>query len=210
MTPAGDANNREDAGDPDPAPPGSRAAHFADLMERVAAERDRAAFIALFDHFAPRIKGYLLRLGAGSEEAEELTQEVMLTLWRKADLFDRSKSSVATWLFRVARNRRIDSVRRDRSDRLDAEDPTAQPDPPPDPDETLDAVTREERVRQALESLPDEQVRLIRLSFFKGLSHSEIAAETGLPLGTVKSRIRLAFGRLRRTLEDDGRVDTPG
>lgn len=210
MTLSGDGTDRDDAFGTSAPAFNETAARFAALVERVAAERDRAAFIELFDHFAPRIKGYLMRLGSDGDRAEELTQEVMVTLWRKADLFDRTKSSVATWLFRVARNRRIDSLRRDRSALLDAEDPSAQPEPPPDPDEEIDAATREDRVRRALESLPEEQVRLIRLSFFKGLSHSEIAAETGLPLGTVKSRIRLAFGRLRRTLEADGRIDTPG
>lgn len=200
-------------GDPPPPPtktdPAVSADVLADLVERVAANRDRDAFIRLFDHYAPRIKGYLVRLGAEGELAEELTQEVMITLWRKASLFDRSKSSVATWLFRIARNRRIDAIRRDRSGRIDAEDPTMGPEAPPDPDEEIDAASREARVRDALAALPEEQVRLIRLSFFQGLSHSQIASETGLPLGTVKSRIRLAFGRLRKVLESDERVDPP-
>jgi len=176
---------------------------YADLVEAVAATRDRDAFAALFDHFAPRINAFLLRLGTDNGNAEELTQEVMVTLWRKAQLFDRSKSSVATWLFRIARNRRIDLSRRDRSSRLDPEEPTLQPASAAKPDEELDARDREGRVRRALGELPDEQVELVRLAFFSGLSHSEIADATGLPLGTVKSRIRLAFGRLRRELGTD-------
>ncbi len=210
MTLSGNGPDRDRPTDPPANDAAASAEAFAALVERVAARRDRDAFIRLFDHFAPRIKGYLLRLGAEAEAAEELTQEVMITLWRKADLFDPGKSSVATWLFRIARNRRIDALRRDRSDRLDAEDPTLRPSPAADPEEEIDAVTREERVRAALAALPEEQVRLIRLSFFQGLSHSQIATETGLPLGTVKSRIRLAFARLRRRLEEDGKVDRPG
>ena len=179
---------------------------YADLVEAVAATRDRVAFATLFDHFAPRINAFLLRLGTGN--AEELTQEVMVTLWRKAALFDRSKSSVATWLFRIARNRRIDLSRRDRSSLLDPEDPALQPGATARPDAELDARDREDRVRRALQGLPPEQVELIRLAFFSGLSHSEIAERTELPLGTVKSRIRLAFGRLRQRLESDAPDET--
>ena len=177
---------------------------YADLVEAIAAPRDRAAFASLFDHFAPRINAFLRRLGTDNGNAEELTQEVMVTLWRKAALFDRSKSSVATWLFRIARNRRIDLARRDRSSLLDPDDPALQPGATARPDAELDARDRETRVREALQRLPPEQVELIRLAFFSGLSHSEIAERTELPLGTVKSRIRLAFGRLRGALESDG------
>lgn len=182
---------------------------YADMVEAVAATRDRVAFASLFDHFAPRINAFLLRLGTDNGNAEELTQEVMVTLWRKAALFDRSKSSVATWLFRIARNRRIDLARRDRSSLLDPEEPALQPGATAKPDAELDARDREQRVRKALQGLPPEQVELIKLAFFSGLSHSEIAEQTNLPLGTVKSRIRLAFGRLRQTLDSDA-PDTDG
>jgi RNA polymerase sigma factor (sigma-70 family) len=180
---------------------------LAELVERVAASRDRQAFIRLFDHYAPRINAYLLRIGAGSGIAEELTQEVMVTLWRKAALFDRRKSSLGTWLFRIARNRRIDAVRRERLGVLDEHDPAFQPSEPVDADEMLDGQRREERVRSALATLPQEQRELVELAFFRGLTHSQIADETGVPLGTVKSRIRLAFTRLRRVLEADAQVD---
>lgn len=180
---------------------------FADLVDRVARLRDRDAFARLFDHFAPRINAYLLRLGTDNGSAEELAQEVMVTLWRKAELFDRTKSSVATWLFRIARNRRIDALRRDRQASLDAEDPMLQPAAPEEADDVIDAQRREEKIRVAMEVLPAEQIELIRLAFFLGLSHSQIADRTGLPLGTVKSRIRLAFARLRKALEDEGVSD---
>nr|WP_283776375.1 sigma-70 family RNA polymerase sigma factor [Stappia sp. WLB 29] len=181
---------------------------FSRLIAKVAEDRDRTAFAELFDHFAPRLKAYLIRLGSDGATAEELTQEVMITLWRKAGLFDATRATAATWLFRIARNRRIDSLRRDRSALLDAEDPSLRPPAPEDQDEELDARMREERVREAMKKLPEEQADLIRRAFFSGLSHSQIAEDTGLPLGTVKSRIRLAFTRLRRILEADDAVDT--
>lgn len=181
---------------------------FALLTERVASARDRAAFIELFDHFAPRINGYLQRLGMKQGLAEDLTQDVMLTLWQKAHLFDPLKSSLSTWLFRVARNRRIDFLRRDRSALIDHEDPIFQPPAPESADVMMDSTMRDERVRLAIAGLPAEQLELIRFAFFDGLSHSEIADKTALPLGTVKSRIRLAFARLRRVISNDGGVDT--
>jgi RNA polymerase sigma factor (sigma-70 family) len=180
---------------------------LADLVELVARSRDRQAFIRLFDHYAPRINAYLLRIGTDNGVAEELAQEVMVTLWRKADLFDRRKSSVGTWLFRIARNRRIDALRRERLGELDEHDPAFQPAGTVGVDEALDVQVREERVRLAIATLPDEQRDLVHMAFFKGLTHSQIADATGLPLGTVKSRIRLAFTRLRRVLESDAQVD---
>ncbi|MVA96453.1 sigma-70 family RNA polymerase sigma factor [Nitratireductor sp. CAU 1489] len=179
-------------------------------MARVAAGRDRNAYTALFDHFAPRINGFLQKQGMETGAAEDLTQEVMAVMWHKAHLFDPAKSSLATWLFRVARNRRIDGLRRDRSHLIDPHDPFFQPDPAEAPDTSLDGRQRDERVRLALASVPDEQMGLIRLAFFNGLTHSQIAERTGLPLGTVKSRIRLAFARLRRALETDPKVDADG
>ncbi|WP_127598007.1 sigma-70 family RNA polymerase sigma factor [Nitratireductor alexandrii] len=179
-------------------------------MARVASGRDRDAFAALFDHFAPRINGFLQKQGMEAGAAEDLTQEVMAVMWHKAHLFDPAKSSLATWLFRVARNRRIDGLRRDRSHLIDPHDPFFWPDAAEAPDDGLDARQRDERVRLALADLPDEQADLVRLAFFNGLTHSQIADSTGLPLGTVKSRIRLAFARLRRALEADPRVDADG
>jgi RNA polymerase sigma factor (sigma-70 family) len=182
--------------------------HFAALASAVATSRDRTAFTELFDHFAPRINSYLRRMALEPGQAEELTQEVMMVLWHKAELFDPAKSSLGTWLFRVARNRRIDLVRRDKSGLLDPDDPVFQPDEPESADAILEAEQRDERVREALKDLPAEQLELVRKAFYLGQSHSQIAEETGLPLGTVKSRIRLAFTRMRAALESDARIDT--
>lgn len=182
--------------------------HFAALAARVASDRDRVAFTELFDFFAPRVKAYLRRLGLEGGAAEDIAQDVMIVLWHKAHLFDPAKSSLSTWLFRVARNRRIDALRRDKSGLLDPDEPMLRPPEAQSPDTMIDDEQRDARVRRALEDLPAEQVGLVQMAFFLGYSHSQIADETGLPLGTVKSRIRLAFGRLRRALEKDDQVDT--
>jgi len=176
------------------------------LVRAVAERRDREAFAQIFSYFVPRLEAYLGRLGLDPAAAQEVSQDTMVALWNKAALFDPTKSSLATWLYRVARNRRIDLSRRDRFDYLDPNEPAflQLPDQRPPVDAFMDTQFREARVRKALESLPPEQVELVRLAFFSGLSHSEIAEKTGLPLGTVKSRIRLAFTRLRRTLEAEG------
>lgn len=181
---------------------------FAELARRVGETRDRKAFEALFDHFAPRLNGYLQRLGLERGEAEDTAQEVMAVLWHKAELFDPAKSSLSTWLYRIARNRRIDAARRERSRVLDPQEPMLLPSEPEPIDDEIDSRQRDERVRVALAALPEEQLELVRMAFFLGLSHSQIAERADLPLGTVKSRIRLAFQRMRRILEADQLVDT--
>ncbi|MGI9400736.1 MAG: sigma-70 family RNA polymerase sigma factor [Rhizobiaceae bacterium] len=181
---------------------------MAKLAGRIAQSQDTAAFARLFDHFAPRINAYMRKLRLDTSEAEEITQEVMFTLWHKAGMFDPSKSNLSTWLFRIARNRRIDRARRDRSGDIDMTDPSLMPEPEPLPDAEIDVMQREAVLRNAMEELPAEQFEIIRMAFFLGLSHSQIAEETSLPIGTVKSRIRLAFARLRSTLEDDPAIDS--
>jgi RNA polymerase sigma factor (sigma-70 family) len=183
-------------------------AEWAALMAAVAQSRDREAFTRLFDHFVPRIEAYLLRLGSDRGMAEEISQDVMATLWRKAALFDPAKSSVSTWLYRIARNRRIDVLRRDRLDYMDPMDQAFDmASDHPEMDSAVDIQRREEILRAAMRDLPEEQLSLVTLAFFDSLSHNAIAERTGLPLGTVKSRIRLAFTRLRRTLEAKGVIE---
>lgn len=176
---------------------------LADLVETIALKGDKDAFAQLFKHFAPKVKGYLMKLGADSGLAEELTQDVMLTMWRKAAMFDRRQASVSTWLFTIARNRRIDAIRRQRRPEIDLDDPMLVPDEPVAPDERLVAIDRDARLAQAIKTLPEEQASLLRQAFYLAKSHSEIAEETKLPLGTVKSRLRLAFTRLRKVLEGE-------
>ncbi len=170
------------------------------LLGRVASERDRTAFAALFSHFAPRVKAYLLRQGAPASVAEDLAQEALLSMWRKAHLFDPAKASVGTWLFTIARNLRIDAIRREKRPELDPED--FMPDSAPAADEGLVQADDESRLRQALKDLPADQIQVVELSFFADKAHSQIATELGIPLGTVKSRLRLAMSRLKRALGD--------
>lgn len=172
--------------------------HWTALVIRVRDGQDRAAFAELFRHFAPRVKAFLMKSGADAALAEECAQDVMATLWQKAHLFDPARASVATWVFTIARNRRIDALRRAR--RPEPEDLPWGPEPEPDQGEVLELQQETDRLSRALAQLPENQRVLIERAYFGDLSHSEIAADTGLPLGTIKSRIRLALDRLRRTM----------
>jgi RNA polymerase sigma-70 factor (ECF subfamily) len=174
----------------------------AALVLRVAEARDRAAFVELFNRYAVRVKAFLVKGGAGQEQADEAAQDVMVSLWRRAGQYDPAKASVATWIYAIARNRRIDLLRRESRPAPDPEDPLFQPDPPEDPAESAAASGRDARVREALAALSEEQREVVRLTFFAGLTQAEIAEAAGVPLGTVKSRLRLAFGRLRAALGD--------
>ena len=167
------------------------------LIAQVAAQRDRQAFALLFRHFAPRLKAFHLRAGLADSVAEELAQETMLLLWRKAASFDPSQAGAATWVFTITRNLRIDLARRQRK-------PLLQPVPEADPAPSAEALTlgseRAVRMQGALAALSQEQRRVIELSFFADAPHVSIATALHLPLGTVKSRIRLALARLRDLL----------
>lgn len=177
-------------------------AHFADLIERIATHQSREAFSELFAYFAPRVKSFVMRLGASEAEAEEIAQDALVNVWRKADQFDRSRARPSTWIFTIARNRRIDILRRHQFTEFDLTDPILQQEEPEQPDDALGANQQEEHVRYAIEALPQEQRELVHLAFYSDWSHAAIAEKTGLPLGTVKSRLRLAFARLRDALNN--------
>ncbi len=182
--------------------PASAAPDWNQLLTLVA-ERDREAFSALFAHFAPRVKSYMLRLGSSDSQAEELAQEALATVWRKADRYDPARAAASTWIFTIARNLRIDAFRRRNHPELDPEDPALVPEAPPSADAVVARKQDAARVQAALETLPDEQREVVRLSFFDDKTHTEISDALDIPLGTVKSRIRLAFGRIRDTLDDE-------
>jgi RNA polymerase sigma-70 factor (ECF subfamily) len=175
---------------------------FCDLLVAVAARQDRQAFSELFAYYAPRVKSYLMRLGANGGSAEEIAQDVMVTVWRKAELFDRRQASVSTWVFRIARNRRIDVFRRAQKPALDPEEPMILPAGVEAPGDRLETMQTEVRVRAALKDLPEEQTAMLKLAFYEGLSHREIADRLDVPLGTVKSRIRLAFLKMKSRLDN--------
>jgi RNA polymerase sigma-70 factor (ECF subfamily) len=168
----------------------------------IAVSHSRERYALLFSRFAPRVKSYLIRLGARPELAEDLAQETLLTVWRKAASFDPNRASASTWIFTIARNLRIDALRRERHPEDLEHEPGLAPEPPPSPDAALTTLQRLDRVRQALGGLSADQVEVVRLSFFEDKPHSEISADLGLPLGTVKSRLRLAMARLRAQLGD--------
>ena len=168
-------------------------------MRKIHAERDRNAFEQIFCHFAPRVKAYLMKSGADASLAEECTQEVMATVWRKAHMFDPGRASVATWIFTVARNRKIDAIRKQR--RPEPEDLPWGSEQEPDQVEVINMQQESARLAKAIATLPEKQRVIIEKAYFGDLSHSEIAGITGIPLGTIKSRIRLALERLRHAMK---------
>lgn len=172
------------------------------LLAAVAQQRDREAFAALFQRFGPRLLTFLMRAGCSAVTAEELVQETMLTLWRVAERYDPAQASVSTWLYTIARNKRIDALRREQRPELDPDDPSLQPSSFLDGDAQTRSSEREKRVREALRHLPKDQVELLQLSFFAGKTHRDIADELRLPVGTVKSRMSRAFEKLRSILQD--------
>jgi RNA polymerase sigma-70 factor (ECF subfamily) len=174
-------------------------AEWVGHMRRIRDAQDQAAFVELFQHFAPRVKAFLMRSGTNEALAEECTQEVMATLWRKAHMFDATRASVATWIFTIARNRKIDMLRKQR--RPEPEDLTWGPEHEPDQTDVIALQQETEKLSRALAELPSKQRELVEKAYFGDLSHSEISAETGLPLGTIKSRIRLALDRLRHEMK---------
>jgi RNA polymerase sigma-70 factor (ECF subfamily) len=167
-------------------------------MIRIRDHRDRAAFARLFGHFAPRVKGFLMKSGTEAGIAEDCAQDVMVTVWNKAHLFDPSRASVSTWVFTIARNRRIDLARRER--RPEPEDLGWGPEPETSQDDSVMLQQETELLGRALAELPTRQRELIEKCYFGDLSHREIADVTGLPLGTIKSRIRLALDKLRHAM----------
>ena len=171
----------------------------SDLIKRIAVARDRQAFAVLFGYYFPRVKAYLLRAGASPGQAEELAQETLLRVWRKAESFNPGAATASTWIFVIARNLRTDGLRSERPHR--GPDPSEEPEQPATSETILISHERQEKLRQALGVLSTEQTRIIELFYFEDLPHSQIAKVLGAPLGTVKSRIRLAVQRLRAELE---------
>jgi len=181
--------------------PNARGDQFVDLLRRIATSKDRIAFAAVFDHFAPRVKSFMMRKGSNAEQAEDLVQETMIAVWSKAAMFSTEKGSVSTWIFTIARNLRIDKLRRERAQLYtDLEDFDA-PDMSTGAEEALGRSQEDNHVVQALAQIPAEQRDLLILSFVEDVPQSEIATRLGIPLGTVKSRMRLGYQRLRKILE---------
>lgn len=176
----------------------------ADLIEAIATRQDRAAFASLFNHFAPRVKAFIMRGGADAEAAQEVAQEALIMVWRKAASFDRTRASATTWLYTIARNKRIDLLRRNNRPAIETEDwLTVFAPEDEDADKSVLAAQTYTRVQELLSGLSADQLVVIEKAFFEDKTHTAIAEELKLPLGTVKSRIRLALGRLKDALEKD-------
>ena len=171
------------------------------LIQSIAKNLDRDAFAGLFDAFAPRLKSFMMRKGASPDLAEDLVQETMIAVWTKAGLYDPTKGSVLTWLFTIARNLRIDRIRRESSRPYAELGDYDAPSDEPGSEEILARKDEAQCVARALAKIPPEQMKILTLSFVEDVSQSEIAQRLNLPLGTVKSRMRLAYNHLRKTLE---------
>lgn len=191
-----------------PGDPPSRAAEFAECIARIAGDRSEAAFDVLFRYFAPRIKSYCLRLGCDASAAEEITQDAMVSIWRNAAQFDRSKASASTWIFAIARNLSIDRFRKSRRPQFDPDDPALVPDGELPPDLLIERAHTDQGLRKIMESLSANERSVLLLSFFENLSHSEISRRLDIPMGTVKSRIRLAFAKIRSALDQQDRTSS--
>jgi RNA polymerase sigma-70 factor (ECF subfamily) len=176
------------------------------LLRAVATLRDRAAFAELFRHFAPRLKAFMMKGGADGDTAEELAQEAMIQVWRRAESFDPSRAAASTWIYTIARNKRIDRLRRERRPAMSEDEYTtvlgSAEGGAERGDEAAARSQAEMRLARSLESLPEDQAAVVKMAFYEDKSHSAIAAELHLPLGTVKSRIRLALTRLRGVIQD--------
>lgn len=168
-----------------------------DCVAAVAGRRDRAAFARLFQHFAPRLKAYARRAGVADDVAEELAQEAMIQVWRKAGTFDPKRAAVSTWVFTIARNKRIDRLRREARPDLEEADYRFMIGEGNDPLETAQVEQEQERLAKLVAALPNDQAEVVRMAFYEDKSHVEIAEALELPLGTVKSRVRLALSKLR-------------
>ena len=172
----------------------------SDLLTLVGKSQDRQAFSLLFNRLAPRLKNYIMKLGATPEAADEVVQETFVKIWRKAEQFYQKKASASTWIFTIARNLRVDRIRKEIRPTLDPNEPLLRPDEEPSPLQVLERSAVTEQVRKSIEKLSSDQQQVIKLSFIEGLSHQEISTQLKLPLGTVKSRLRLSFEKLRLQL----------
>lgn len=176
-------------------------ADWALLVCAIASKSDANAFKSLFNHFAPRVKSFMLRSGLSPDAAEEIAQETLMTVWRKAEQYNSDMAAVSTWIFTIARNKKIDKFRKDSRPLPDVNDPSFAMVEAACPEDATDQSLNADKLYEALETLPEDQKQVLVLSFIKDNPHREIAEQLDIPLGTVKSRIRLGLSRLRDRIE---------
>lgn len=173
------------------------------LLAAVSNERDIDAFEALYKYFTPKLRSYMLKLTKDQNVADELTQETFVAIWRKAAQFDPVRGHAATWIFTIARNLRIDAFRRGPRPDFDVNDPALVPAQPEAADIGYKRNHDAARLKNAIETLSQEQIDTVKMFYFEDMTHATIATKMNVPLGTVKSRIRMACQKLRYILGED-------
>jgi RNA polymerase sigma-70 factor (ECF subfamily) len=181
----------------------TEAENWNECINKVGKSQDKEAFRSLFKHFSPFLKAFLIKSGGVTpENAEELVQETMIKVWRKAPSYSSSQASASTWIYTIARNTRIDWLRkqnRQNPDLLNAEDLYDERENPT-PLSSLSQIRTKKLISEQLSRLPVEQAEVLQLMYFQGQSGQQVADTLALPLGTVKSRIRLAMNKMKVAL----------
>ena len=174
---------------------------LGNFLKDIGENQDKLAFSNIFKYFAPRLKSYFVKIGCTETQAEEIIQEVMIAVWTKSNTYDREKSSVSTWIYTIAKNKRIDKIRKEKKHNTVESDESLEIPVPSKQEQQILSTEVSEKIRHSLKFLPNEQAELLKLSYFYEKTHSDIAKDLCLPLGTVKSRIRLALSKMRNLVE---------
>ncbi len=170
-------------------------------VELIGKNQDKLAFNNIFRYFAPRLKSFLVKAGSTDSQAEEVIQEVMIAVWTKSSTYDSSKSSVSTWIYTIARNKRIDKIRKEKRHYLSESDEGLEIPVDSTQEKEIFSAQVSNSLKKYMSNLPEEQSKLLQLSYFYNKTHADISAELKIPLGTVKSRIRLALTKMRHLVE---------
>ena len=177
---------------------------FVAAILNIAESQDISSFKKIFEYFSPRLKSFLMKSGAEENIAEEIIQETMTIIWTKADYYDPKVASPSTWIYTIARNKKIDILRKSRKAILEDIETAVLPAVEPKTEENIEHDQKFDMIAQHLDALPKDQLNLLKMNFFEEKSHGEISELTGIPLGTVKSRIRLALEKIRGKLDKNG------
>ena len=177
---------------------------FVAAILNIAESQDIGSFKKIFEYFSPRLKSFLMKSGAEENIAEEIIQETMTIIWTKADYYDPKVASPSTWIYTIARNKKIDILRKSRKAILEDIETAVLPAIEPKTEENIEHDQKFDIIAQHLDALPKDQLDLLKMNFFEEKSHGEISELTGIPLGTVKSRIRLALEKIRGKLDKNG------
>ena len=170
-------------------------------IKDIAETQDKMAFSNIFNYFAPRLKSFFVKLGCSEPQSEEIIQEVMISIWTKSRTYNSEKSSVSTWIYTIAKNKRIDKIRKEKKHYSTESDESLEIPVPSIQEDQVIATEISEKIKSCISVLPKEQAQLLKLSYFYEKTHSDIASELKIPLGTVKSRIRLALSKMKNLVE---------